>query len=163
MPFELRPYPHPTVRPEDNSLQSAWSQSVYPLARTLGVAIHLPSVSPQPYTRLAHEGLEFAKEHGTGNEYSHAVLAAFFQHSQDIGQLGVLTRIAASVGLNASDFRSALEQGRYQQRTEELQRHAQRQGITALPTFFIGRRRLSGLYPAEVLAQAIAEESNPAG
>ena len=36
MPFELRPYPHPTLRPEGEYLQRAWSQSVYPLARQMG-------------------------------------------------------------------------------------------------------------------------------
>ena len=43
MPFELRPEPHPPLRPEGEYLQRAWSQSVYPLARMLGV--HRPRVS----------------------------------------------------------------------------------------------------------------------
>ena len=42
MPFELRPEPHPTLRPEGDYLQRAWQQSVYPLARQMGVPITLP-------------------------------------------------------------------------------------------------------------------------
>ena len=37
MPFELRPYPEPTLRPEGEYLRSAWERSVYPLAARLGV------------------------------------------------------------------------------------------------------------------------------
>ena len=53
MPFELRPYSAPTLRPDGAYLQTAWQRSVYPLAERLGVEIKLPTVSPQPYTRLA--------------------------------------------------------------------------------------------------------------
>jgi len=64
MPFELRPYPKPTLRPEGEYLQRAWSQSVFPLARFMGVPIVLPSVSPQPHTHSAFEGFQYAKDHG---------------------------------------------------------------------------------------------------
>ena len=95
MPFELRPEPHPTLRPEGDYLQRAWQQSVYPLARQMSVPITLPPVSPQPHTHLAFEGYQYAKEHGKGNEYNHRVLEAFFQDGQDIGDADVLTRLRA--------------------------------------------------------------------
>ena len=77
MPFELRPEPHPTLRPEGDYLRRAWSQSVYPIARQMGVPINLPPVSPQPHTHLAFEGYQYAREHGKGNDYNHRVLEAF--------------------------------------------------------------------------------------
>ena len=46
MPFELRPYPTPTLEPEGDYLQSGWRDSVYPMAERMGVRIVLPSVSP---------------------------------------------------------------------------------------------------------------------
>jgi hypothetical protein len=85
MPFELRPYPTPTLRPEGAYLQNAWRQSIYPIARRMGVDIKLPQVSPQPYTRLAFEGLEFAKDRDKGDEYNDRVMRAFFQESRNIG------------------------------------------------------------------------------
>src|SRR3954451_20746852 len=109
MPFELRPYPIPTLRADGQYLQNAWRKSVYPLAVRLGVEIRLPQVSPQPYTRRAFEGLEFAKDHGTGDTYNSEVMRAFFQRSEDIGDAGVLTNLARTVGLDADAFRSALE------------------------------------------------------
>ena len=55
MPFELRPYPTPTLKPEGQYLKEAWKHSVYPMAKSMGIPIILPDVSPQPYTRLAFE------------------------------------------------------------------------------------------------------------
>src|SRR5690606_24479802 len=46
MPFELRPHPTPTLRPEGDYLQNIWARVVYPMARRMGVPIHLPDVSP---------------------------------------------------------------------------------------------------------------------
>jgi predicted DsbA family dithiol-disulfide isomerase len=158
MPFELRPEPTPTLRPEDDYLQSAWKNNVYPLAERLGLEMKLPSVSPQPYTRLAHEGLEFAKDHGKANEYAHAVFKAFFQRSENIGKLDVLAHLAGKVGLNAEEFREAISSSKYKERTQNLLREARMQMITAVPTFLIGRQRVSGLYPADVLKQIVEEQ-----
>ncbi len=163
LPFELRPYPHPTLRPEDSYLQSAWANSVYPLARNMGVTMRLPSVSPQPYTRMAHEGLEVAREFGKSNAYAHGVFVAFFQKSEDIGSIDVLSRVAFEIGLDAAAFRSALEEGRYADRTAELLRNTREQMVNAVPTLVIGRRRLSGLHSSEVLARIIEEEFSAHG
>jgi predicted DsbA family dithiol-disulfide isomerase len=107
MPFELRPHPNETLRPEGDYLRRAWQQSVYPIARTMGVPITLPQVSPQPHAHLAFEGYQHAKEHGKGNDYNHRVLEAFFRDGQDIGQIGVLTRLAGEVGLDEKGFQEA--------------------------------------------------------
>lgn len=87
MPFELRPYPNETLKPEGDYLQSTWKQSVYPLAERMGIAIVLPSISPQPYTHLAFEGYQYAKEKGKGNEYNDRMLRAFFKKNKILGTL----------------------------------------------------------------------------
>lgn len=158
MPFELRPYPTPTLRPEGDYLRSAWERSVYPLAEKLGVTIRLPEVSPQPYTRLAHEGLEFARENGRADAYNHEVFVAFFQRSENIGSLDVLASIAAHVGLDEQLFRDAIQKHHYSQKTDAHLREAYELGVTAVPTMLIGRRVLSGLYPEDVLKAIIQEE-----
>ncbi len=66
MPFELREYPTPTLRTEDEYLPRIWKRSVYPTAERLGVPIKLPSISPQPYSRLAFVGFQFAQELDSG-------------------------------------------------------------------------------------------------
>ncbi len=158
MPFELRPYPTPTLRPEGAYLQNAWRQSVYPIARRMGVNIELPKVSPQPHTRLAFEGLEFAKDRDRGEEYNDRVMRAFFQESQDIGDPAVLTRLAAEVGLPADEFRRALDSHGYARRVEKLLRHAQAEmGITGVPLFVIGDQTLMGLQSRDALVSAIEQ------
>src|SRR5215510_8431864 len=124
MPFELRPAPQPTLEPDGDYLKMAWSRSVYPLARSLGVPITLPRVSPQPHTALAFEGYQHAKERGKGNEYNRRVLRAFFVDGRDIGDLEVLAGIAAEVGLDPEEFREALRSGRHREAHLEALRHA---------------------------------------
>ncbi len=156
MPFELRPYPAPTLRPEGSYLQNAWQQSVYPLARRLGVDIRLPGVSPQPYTRLAFQGLEFAKDKGKGSEYNDRVMRAFFQESRDIGDAGVLAQLAAEAGLDPDEFRHAIAAAEYAKRVETLLHHAyEEMRITGVPYFVIGRQTLTGLQNTETLRAAI--------
>ncbi len=159
MPFELRPFPTPTLRHDGEYLQQAWSRSVYPLADRMGIDIKLPHVSPQPYTSLAFEGLQFAREHGKADEYNFEVLAAFFQRSENIGDTDVLTATAAKIGLDPQQFRAALVGHRYAEAHKRLLKHAgEEANITAVPTFIIGRRKLQGLYPVDTLKQVIDEE-----
>lgn len=159
MPFELRPYPTPTLRPEDDYLQNAWRNSVYPLATRMGIDIRLPDVSPQPYTRLAFEGLEFAKSHALGNEYNSAVMRAFFQRSEDIGDPEVLTQIASNAGLDTALFQQALQNRTYAPQVEKLLRHAHQDvGVTGVPLFIVGKHPLYGLQSRESLEAAIDRE-----
>ena len=129
------------------------------MAEKLGVYMKLPTVSPYPYTNLAFQGLEFAKDQGKGDEYNDAVFRAFFQQSRDIGRIDVLSDIANEVGLDPEQFRAALEQGTYRDRVQQLLQTAYgRIRVTAVPTMIIGRQRLEGLYPAETMRQVIESE-----
>ena len=159
MPFELRPEPHPTLKPDGDYLQRAWSQSVYPLARRMGVEIKLPQVSPQPHTHLAFEGFQYAKEHGKGNEYNDRILRAFFVESQDIGDIGVLSKLAGEAGLNGQEFEEALKSRKYREVHREALRHAYEEaGVTGVPMFVIGSQVLAGLQDRETLEAVIDEE-----
>jgi predicted DsbA family dithiol-disulfide isomerase len=159
MPFELRPYPHPTLRPEGEYLQRAWAQSVYPMAEAMGVSIVLPEISPQPHTHLAFEGYQYAREHGQGTAYNHRVLEAFFRDGQDIGQVEVLTRLAGEVGLDQAGFAQALRSRRYREAHQRVLRHAQHEvGVSGVPLFVIGRQTLSGVQDCATLAAVIDQE-----
>ncbi|MGO9304641.1 MAG: DsbA family protein [Candidatus Korobacteraceae bacterium] len=137
-------------------MQTAWKDRIYPMAEKLGVYMKLPTVSPYPYTNLAFQGLEFAKDQGKGDEYNGAVFRAFFQQSRDIGRIEVLADIAKEVDLDPEQFRGALERGAYRDRVQQLLQTAyERMRVTAVPTMIIGRQRLEGLYPAETMRQVI--------
>lgn len=159
MPFELRPYPAETLRPEGDYLQRAWRQSVYPIARRLGVPINLPAVSPQPHTHLAFEGFQFAREHGKGNEYNHRVLTAFFVDGRDIGDIGVLATMAGEVGLDEKAFEEALRGRKYRDAHQLALRHAYEEaGVSGVPRFVIVNRVLTGLQDRETLEAVIEQE-----
>jgi predicted DsbA family dithiol-disulfide isomerase len=159
MPFELHPAPAPTRKPESNYIQTAWKERIYPMAEKLGVYMRLPTVSPYPYTNLAFQGLEFAKDQGKSDEYNDAVFGAFFQQSRNIGRVDVLSDITKEVGLDSEQFRGALERGAYRDRVQQLLQTAyERIRVTAVPTMIIGRHRLEGLYPAETMRQVIESE-----
>ena len=161
-PFELRPEPQPTLRPEGDYLQQAWARSVYPLAARLGVPIVLPRVSPQPHTRLAWEGYQYARERGKGNDYNGRVLRAFFVEGQDIGRPEVLARLAGEVGLEADDFQTALATGRYREGHQRALRRAYHTvRVTAVPAFVIGGRMLTGVQDRGTLAAVIEQALEP--
>lgn len=158
MPFELRAHPTPTLRPEDPYLPDIWKRAVYPMARRMGVDITLPTVSPQPYTRLAFEGYQFAAEHGKAAEYTPRMLRAFFQENRDIGQLDELAAIAGELGLDAAAFRTALENGTYTKAHEEGLRTAQAYRISVAPTFIIGEsKRIEGVPSAAQIRKAVLD------
>ncbi|MEC0232174.1 DsbA family oxidoreductase [Paenibacillus alba] len=103
------------------------------------VIIDYMPFSPQPYTHLAFEGFQFAKEQGKGKAYNSRMYTAFFQDNLDIGDIDVLTQLAEELGLDGAGFRSALEQRTYQEHHRQALQHAyQEANITAAPTFVIG-------------------------
>ncbi|MGW9019118.1 DsbA family oxidoreductase [Priestia megaterium] len=159
MPYELRPYPNKTLEPEGHYLQTSWKQSVYPMAERMGVDIVLPKVSPQPYTHLAFEGYQYAKENGKGNEYNIRILRAFFQEEQDIGNVDVLTKLAGEIGLDEAQYREALETRSYKEAHQKELEHAYKEAdITSVPTFVIGETKVAGVRSAESFAQIIDKE-----
>ncbi|WP_409305929.1 DsbA family protein [Peribacillus sp. SCS-155] len=159
MPFELRPYPTETLSTKNERFQQGWHQSIKPMAERFGVKMNMPQLDPVPHTHLAHEGFRFAKEHGKGNEYVEAVLKQFWESSANIGQVSVLADIAETAGLDRQEFEAALTERKYEQHHKQALRHAYYDAkITAVPTFFIGTRRVQGLHTREALERIIAEE-----
>lgn len=162
MPFELRPQPMPTLRPEDEYLPDIWARSVYPMASEMGVPIKLPTISPQPYTRLAFEGFQHARRHGKEEHYVDAVLKAFFQADQDIGLVSVLSAVAGSIGLSPTDFSRDLHQGTYRQTHVAALAVARNQGIRSVPTIMVGSQHFQGVPTVAALRKALATQSTAA-
>jgi predicted DsbA family dithiol-disulfide isomerase len=164
MPFELRPYPTPTLEPEGDYLQSGWQQSVYPIAERMGVHIVLPRVSPQPYTRLAFEGAIEARNQGQADAYNHRMFAAFFQDELDIGNADVLSDCAAEIGLDKKNFRAALDDDLHRQECEQqLLFGRDKLAINSVPTFVIDNRLgIPGLVPKDALVSVFREQLDAA-
>lgn len=155
MPFELRAYPTPTLRPEDEYLPSAWKYGVYPAAEKMEIPITLPSVSPQPYTRDAFLVLQYAKEQGLGNEFAEAILRAFFQEDRNVGELSVLKDVASSVGLDTGCLEEVINSVQRGKRHDTELEYAHRIGIRAVPSMAIGHRVYSGMLDSNKLRDVI--------
>ncbi len=158
MPFELRPYPTPTLKPEDEYLPRVWKASVYPMAERLGVPIQLPTVSPQPYTRKAFLGLQYAKQQGKGNEYTTAVMKAFFQQNLNIGEDQVLKNILANLGLNPAELDEFVNSPQANAQHDADLQYAKQLGIQAVPSLAVGEQFFSGVPSVQALRDAIQRE-----
>lgn len=158
MPFELRPYPTPTLKPEDEYLPRVWKASVYPMAERLGVPIQLPTVSPQPYTRKAFLGLQYAKQQGKGNEYTTAVMKAFFQQNLNIGEDQVLKNILANLGLNPAELDEFVSSPQANAQHDADLHYAKQLGIQAVPSLAVGKQFFSGVPSVQALRDAIQRE-----
>ena len=158
MPFELRPYPTPTLKPEGQYLKEAWKHSVYPMAKSMGIPIILPDVSPQPYTRLAFEGSIAASAQKKAKEYNHRIFSAFFQDGLDIGKQSILESCAADIGMDPYKFGLDLASGRFKSECErQLITGRELFQISSVPTFIINNDvRIAGVASKETL-QSIFE------
>lgn len=157
-PFELRPDPVPTLRPEDEYLPRVWNDSVYPMADRLGVEVQLPTISPQPRTEKAFMVLQLARERGKAEEYSEAMLKAFFQDDLDIGSDSVVVGVASSVGLDPAEVESALHDEERRARQQADQRHAvDTVGIRAVPGILVEGQLVHGVPSAARLKKVVDE------
>lgn len=121
----------------------------------------LPKVSPMPYTRLAFEGLQFARENGLGEEYHKRVFSAYYREGLDIGKIEVLSQLADEVGLDIQQFKESIQSGKYEEAHQQALQHAREEaGITVVPTIMIGNTRLQGLNNKESLEKVILEAIN---
>jgi predicted DsbA family dithiol-disulfide isomerase len=91
-------------------------------------------------------------------------LRAFFVEGQDIGQIGVLTKLAGEVGLDEAGFEEALRTRKYRAAHRRALRHAYEEaGVTGVPMFVIGGQTLTGLQDKETLQAVIEEEMAGSG
>ena len=157
MPFELRPYPTPTLKPEDEYLPRVWKASVYPMAERLGVPIQLPTVSPQPYTRKAFLGLQYAKQQGKGNEYATAVMKAFFQQNLNIGEDDVLKNILHTLGLNPAGLDEFVNSPEANAQHDVDLQFAKQVGIQAVPSLAVGSQFFSGVPSVQALRRVLEQ------
>ncbi|WP_026530788.1 DsbA family oxidoreductase [Haematomicrobium sanguinis] len=145
-PFELRPEPVPTLRPEDEYLPRIWRDAVYPMAERVGVPITLPSISPQPRTEKAFMVLQLAQERGLAEAYTEAMFVAFFQQDRNIGLNEVVIDIATSVGLDHAEVTEALNDEERRRRHHIDQEYAVNTvGIDSVPGIVVNGQVLRGV------------------
>ena len=135
--YELRP----GIPPEGISRADASKGRVYPpgyidsmiaTANAAGIDMKRPAVIPN--TQKAHETTQFARAHGKVWEIERALFHAYFEEERNIGDIDVLCDIGTSVGLDASELRLALEDGRYANAVAQELEWARAVNVTGVPT-----------------------------
>jgi len=97
----------------------------------------------------AHEAAEWAREAGAGDALRHAIFRAYFVHDRNIGSTDVLCDVASGAGIDATDLRNALNEGRYHDRVNAQYEESRAMGVTGVPTFVSGRYAIVGAHPYE--------------
>lgn len=150
VPFELSRPPKPQVDTYNDPVRRAkYAETLVPLCSEMGLNMKLPpNVVPRPYTNLAFEGFHYAAAHGLAEMYNDRVYEAYFVHEQDIGSIDVLCGIAADVGLDAADFRRALNDGDYAEKQRLAAEYSRNVlNVRGVPTIFIdGEQAPGGIY-----------------
>lgn len=159
-PFELRPDPVPTLRPEGAYLPRVWKQSVYPMSDRVGLPITLPSISPQPRTEKAFMVLQLAQERELAEAYTEAMFSAFFQQNRNIGLDEVIIDVATSVGLDRSEVEEALRSEERRERHRADQDYAVNTvGIDSVPGIVVEGTVLRGVPSATRLKKIVDERT----
>jgi len=131
-------------------------------AAQLGLPFRLPG-SP-PSTHQALQASEFARDCGPRefHRFHTAVFRAVFSDGFDIGDPGVLARVANQAGIDDTGLAAALDDGRYESALDEVESEAARYGITSTPTVLLGKFKLVGAAPLDVLRSTLSRVSESA-
>ncbi|PFG42982.1 putative DsbA family dithiol-disulfide isomerase [Isoptericola jiangsuensis] len=132
------------------------------LAHEVGLDFDYAALHPAN-TLLAHRLLHLAKAHGLQGAMKERLLAAYFTQGRHVGRLDELVDLAAEVGLDADEVRTALTGDAYTADVAQDVAQAAAYGIRGVPFFVLdGRLAVSGAQPPEVFAQALRQATEQA-
>ena len=106
-------------------------------------------------SRFAQELGKWAETCGRGELFHRAAFAAYFVEGKNIALPEVLTTIAKTAGLPEAEARRVIEERRFAAEVDRDWERSRRLGITAVPTFMIGKERLVGAQPYEALERFV--------
>jgi predicted DsbA family dithiol-disulfide isomerase len=125
-------------------------------AAELGLSLFLPDRRPD--TRAAAQAAEFARDCGEDDfRRLHAALfRAVFVEGRDVGDEATLLDLAEGVGIDREGLAAALADGRYAEVLTEVEAEAERYGVEGTPTMLVGRYKIVGAAPFNVLREPVA-------
>lgn len=158
--FEL----HPETPPGGQRLADRYGQRRYAemtdYLRRFAAAFGVQGMrSPErtPNTRKALAIAEWARDQGRLHPFRRAAMNAHWREGRDLEDHGVLGDLARAAGLDAERAVAAASDPAYVARVDAMGEEAARAGVTGIPTFFVGDRKVVGCQPYEVVsAQAEA-------
>ena len=108
-------------------------------------------------SRLAQELGKWAEEQAKGEEFHNAVFKAYFAEGKNIAQLPILVDIAAGVGLNGDEASRVINDRTFKEAVDDDWKRSQTLNVSAVPTFLIDDRSLTGAQKYEDLEQLLLQ------
>lgn len=154
--FQIHPeWPAEGIAPEKvrslgdmNARQAAWRR-ISEMADAAGLTMKPPAVFTN--SRAALAAAEFAREQNKSDEFEERVYRAYFGEDANIGDVAVLARLGADVGLDPAALSDAAQAPKYEMRLKNNALAAHQRGVDGVPTFFIGDYPLVGAQPIDVM------------
>lgn len=156
---------HPDTPQEGRSLEELFA----------GRGYDIPKMQAQMRARMAAEGLAYGERKMTYNSrlaqelgkwadsepggaaIHDALFRAYFVDGRNIGDPEELVKIAASVGLPEDKAREVIETRSHKASVDFDWERSRRYGVTGVPTFVAGGRRVVGAQPYEALDRLVRE------
>ncbi len=177
LPFELNPATPEAGRDRREYLRERFGtenpfgdsqKQLTEMGRSLGLDFQFDRIERSPNTRRAHMLIALAGRHDAARQgaVKRALLQAYFEHGQDIGDVAVLAEIAASCGIEPAETHRALGDAALRAEVEQAEEMGRGWGISGVPTFIFERRyAFSGAQPLEAFQQVfdrVAADAAPA-
>ena len=137
-PFELRPGTPPEGIPMAGVVARGRYTEQYlshVAEAAAGAGIRMKQRALFPNSRPSLEAAEFAREEGRFEPLHRALFHAYFEQGEDIGDEGVLARLASECGLDAEALVAAVRERRYEKLVDERVRWAREQNLGGVPAF----------------------------
>jgi predicted DsbA family dithiol-disulfide isomerase len=134
------------------SRQATW-QRISAMADAVGFSMKPPAVLTN--SRAALAATEFARESGRDEALEERIYRAYFNDGDNIGDAGVVARLAGEVGLDAGEVADAIKSPKYEMRLKNNSLAAHQRGVSGVPTFFIGEYPLVGAQSVDAMRAII--------
>lgn len=167
VPFQLNPdmpFEGQNRREYRSKKFGSWEKSqnlddgVVLAGKSEGLIFNYEYVEITPNTLKAHLLTHFASKFNKHQEISNEIFKSYFTDGKDIGSDTVLTKIAASVGLDTESKTFKNYQSDENKKNLEATEHFSRQrGINSVPLFIIYNTAVSGAQSTQVFEKFILE------
>ncbi len=126
-------------------------QAQYDVEMTLDLAIEIDSLNAQ----LAAYYVKQHASYDTWLDFDTEIFEALWRDGRDIGDEDVLCELAANVGIDADEIRSALDDDTLRAALTEQFTTAQQAGVTGVPTFAYDGHAARGAVPPQQLRRLV--------
>ena len=141
-------------------LAQIWEQ-IAVAGRTAGIEFVFERIEVRATTLRAHRLIHRAQKAGNADALVERLFAAQFLNGENVGDAGVLARLAGECGKDEPAVLAYLHSEEDADDVRALAERGQRMGIAGVPFFILaGRLGIGGAQPPEVLLDALRQSLN---